>query len=139
MKTDLVKKVWPLLPRILLRQLPRKIEIVSVAEKRSRLLNLIYRRKNKPANVLSFLYGLDVSRRSRQAKADYGEILICPVLIRREAKKQGNTYKYQMTWMVLHGMIHLAGLHHEESRRLAERVEKLEHSILRKLSSQAKL
>ena len=88
------------------------------------LLNRVYLKKGKLANVLSFRYGLD-----------YGEILVCPEVIRREAKEQGNTYKYQMTWMILHGILHLAELHHEESKRVAQRVEALEKRVLHKLFS----
>lgn len=101
-------------------ELPVEISVVSISEKESRLLNRRYRKKHKPANVLSFLYG-----------PEYGEIIVCPSLIRREARKQGHTYQYQMTWMIVHGTIHLSGLHHERSRAAAERVEKLEQKILR--------
>lgn len=128
------------------KRLPQKISLVEIDKKESQRLSRIYRGKNKPrtfslheffraerstkkvrgkpANVLSFRYG-----------PDYGEILVCPEVIRREAKKQGNSYKYQMTWMILHGMMHLAGLHHERSLKMAKRVMALEERVLRKLFS----
>lgn len=108
--------------KFLRKRLPRRIVTVGIPRQESQRLNLIYRRKNKPASVLSFLYS-----------SDYGEILICPEVVRREAKEQGNSYKYQMTWMVIHGMLHLAGLHHEKSKTLAARFSKLESKILQKL------
>lgn len=58
---------------------------------------------------------------------------MCPGVIRREAKKQENTYKYQMTWMILHGMLHLTGLHHEKSKIAAKKVEQLEEKILHRI------
>lgn len=90
--------------------------------KESRRLNHIYRGKDKATNILSFRYS-----------KDYGEILVCPEVIRREAKAQGNTYKYQVTWMILHGMLHLAGLHHEKSLKTAKRVERIERDVPAKL------
>ena len=95
---------------------------MPVNEKKASELNRRYRGKNKPADVLSFRYG-----------SDYGEILLCPVVIRREAKKQGNSYRHQMLWMILHGIIHLAGLHHEKSKGAERRIAKLEKKILKKI------
>ena len=86
-------------------------------------LNCSRRRdKNNPANVLSFRYG-----------SDYGEILVCPEVIRKEAEKQGNSSYYQMTWMILHGMLHLGGMHHEESGDIAKKTERIEKEILSKI------
>lgn len=118
---SVIRKVRRLLPHILSKRLPREILVVEVGPKTAQILNRRYRHKSRPANVLSFRYG-----------TDYGEILICPAVIRREAKIEGNSYKYQMTWLMVHGMLHLAGLHHEKSKKLAKKAEKLEQRILGK-------
>jgi len=110
------------LPVNLRKKLPVEIKLIEIPTAESRKLNKIYRGKNKPTNVLSFKYS-----------RDYGEILLCPAVIKKEAKSQGNTYKYQFTWMVLHGMIHLAGVHHEESQYSAIRAARLEQKILIKI------
>lgn len=123
MTTEIVEIIKRLLPRAVAKKLPSKIKVVSISWRESRILNKCYRHKNKPSNVLSFPYDLD-----------YGEILVCPSVIRREAKKQGNSYKYQMTWMIIHGMLHLAGIHHEGSKRAARVVAELERSIMNKMA-----
>jgi probable rRNA maturation factor len=110
------------LPRTIRRKLPRTIRVVPVSSSLSWALNRRYRKKNAPANTLSFRYG-----------PAYGEILLCPTLIRREAKARGNSIRYQMTWMVIHGMLHLAGMHHERSAITAKKVERLERTILDQL------
>ena len=117
-----IKKIKRALPRQLKRRLPDKIGVVEVSKKESERLNRIYRNKNKPTNVLSFRYG-----------PGYGEIVLCPALIRREAEASGNSYSCQMIWMILHGTIHLAGLHHEKSRRLDKKIAQLEKKILKKI------
>jgi len=107
------------LPQAVRRCLPAEIGIISVSAAESLRLNRRYRNKRTPANVLSFLYG-----------KEYGEIIVCPAVIRREAKTQKHSFEYQMTWYILHGIIHLSGLHHEQSRATAQRAERLEKKIV---------
>lgn len=111
-----------MLPPAVQRRLPRDIKIIEASERESRRLNRIYRKKNKPANVLSFRYG-----------PDYGEIILCPEVIRKEAKWQGNSYRFQKNRMIVHGLLHLAGIHHEKSARVREKFEQLEQQLLKKL------
>lgn len=113
------KEVVKYLPSAISKQLPKEITIITVSVKESLKLNRRYRNSRKPANVLSFLYG-----------QEYGEIIICPSVIAQDAKKQRNTQLFQMTWMVLHGMLHLAGLHHEKSKVIAEMSERIEQEVL---------
>lgn len=106
------------------KTLPKKVAVIAVSPKKSREMNKAYRKKDKPTNVLSFFYD-----------KNYGEIFVCPDIVRREARRDGNSYEYQMTWMVVHGMLHMAGLHHEGTSGAALRVEKMEQDILKKFFS----
>lgn len=117
------KKIVKYLPSSLRKKLPKEIAVVTMKEAESRRLNRIYRKKDKSTNVLSFRYD-----------DTYAEILICPSVIRREAKKQGNTFDYQMTWMVVHGMLHIAGIHHEHSLAAVKRVEDFEKKFSQTLA-----
>lgn len=101
------------------RALPRQIQVIRVDERTARTLNRVYRARLAPGSVLSFRYG-----------DSYGELILCPAVIRREARAQGTTYVFQMTWMIVHGMLHLAGVHHERSKYRAVRFEKLEREII---------
>ena len=116
------KRIVKCLPQAVWRRLPAEISVVAVSEKESAALNRRYRGKNKPANVLSFWYG-----------KEYGEIIVCASIIRSEAKKEKHSFEYQMTWYILHGMIHLSGLHHEQSTAAAKKSEALEINILQTL------
>ena len=116
------------LPKTLQNRLPNEIGVISVPPKESKKLNNIYRGKDKSTNVLSFRYD-----------DEYGEVVLCPFVIRKEAKGQGNTFDYQMTWMVVHGIIHLAGLHHEVSEAAEQRVDRLETQIINKFLDQVKI
>lgn len=139
------RKISKLFPAAIRKRLPQEIRVVEISEAKARWLNRKYLGKNYPANVLSFRYelppslnpspqkGRETLRRGREVPI-YGEILVCPEIIRREAKNAGNPYRYQMTWMIIHGIIHLAGIHHESSSAAAQRVARLESKILRRLA-----
>jgi len=111
------------IPATLMKKLPKDIAVVMVSEKVSQSLNKEYREKDRSTNVLSFRYD-----------DSYGELLVCVPVIVREAKGQGNTQLFQMTWMIVHGMLHLAGLHHENSKTAGARAEKIERAVLAQLA-----
>lgn len=114
-----LQEIVKYLPLAIKNRLPKEIAIIAVSAGESLKLNRRYRHKRKPSNVLSFLYG-----------PEYGEIIICLSIICKEAKEQSNTQVFQMTWMIVHGMLHLAGLHHEKSPAAARRAEKIERAVL---------
>ena len=91
-----------------------EISLVFVSAKKIKELNKTYRGKDKPTNVLSFAGG---------------DIVICPEVVKVEAKKSGFTQKYWMTHLVVHGILHLAGYDHERPRDILE-MEKVEREAL---------
>lgn len=109
-------------PKYLQKRLPKEVAVISISAKESQRLNRLYRKKNKPTNVLSFRYD-----------SEYGEILLCPDIIKKEARAQGNSQKYQMTWMIVHGMMHLGGMLHEGNSAQGCRFIRLERQVLGKI------
>ena len=79
------------------------LSIALVSEKRSQELNATYRKKDKPANVLSFT----------EPEFGLGELIICPAVVRKDAKKYDILFTSAMTWMVIHGLLHLLGYSHK--------------------------
>lgn len=118
--TPLLKKIIKVFPKRFKKQLPKEAAVINISQARSRILHRTYFKKDTPTNVMSFRYDVN-----------YGEILICPSVIKREAKRDGNTQHYQMTWMMVHGMLHLAGVHHEKSKSAARKFEALEARIIK--------
>ena len=118
--SPLLKKIIKVFPKEFKKQLPKEATVINISEAKSRALHRAYFKKDTPTNVLSFRYD-----------ADYGEILVCPAVIKREARRGGNTQRYQMTWMMVHGMLHLAGVHHEKSKSAARKFEALEVKIIK--------
>lgn len=90
------------------------LSLAYVDEKKSREINKKYRKKDKPTNVLSF----SLSKQS-------GEIIICPAVVKREAKDKtknfGKKYQELLVFLVIHGMLHLKGLEHSSRMERAEK------------------
>lgn len=98
-----------------------RISIVLVGRDEGRALNKRFLGKNRPANVLSFDYG------------PFGEIILTLPVLKEEARaRQVNFYDWFLR-MVVHGALHLAGRHHENSQLFAKRFAKLEKKLLVRL------
>jgi probable rRNA maturation factor len=100
-----------------------QVTVRFVAEAEGRRLNREYRGKDNATNVLSFPYS---------AKPLHGDLVICAPVVAREAKAQQKTLRAHHAHMLVHGLLHLAGLDHERDRDAA-RMEGRERRILAKL------
>ena len=96
------------------------LSIAIVGSRRSRQLNLQYRGKDKPANVLSF----------PESEFGLGEVVICPEQVKKDAKEYGMIFERALAWMLIHGILHLLDYDHEKSEPLAKRMEKRESDYL---------
>lgn len=102
------------------------VRVVSPAE--SRRLNHHYRGKDKPTNVLSF----PSTAPCGAAPRPLGDIVICPAVLKREAREQGKAERAHWAHLVVHGTLHLAGYDHENDADAA-RMERREIAVLRQL------
>ena len=102
------------------------VRLVDVAEMST--LNLSYRGKTGPTNVLSFPAdlpaGLDLPL--------LGDIIICAPVVRTEAAAQGKQLAAHWAHMSVHGTLHLLGYDHiDEDEAIV--MEALESAILASL------
>ena len=106
------------------RQAGKNISLAFVGKEEIKKLNKKFRKKNKPTDVLSFsAQGGPAGGWNLEEKNYLGEIVICPEIVRENAKKYGVTIKYETTKMFVHGILHLLGYDHEKSKREAEIME----------------
>ena len=89
------------------------LSIAFVTAQKSKEINKKYRKKNKAANILSF-----------SLRKNEGELVLCPAVIKREAKSFKKTSSGFLAFLVIHGMLHLKGLKH------GKRMGKLEKKYL---------
>ena len=67
-----------------------------------------------------------------QADRPLGDLVICPAVLRVEAREQHKSLRAHWAHLVVHGALHLVGYDHEEPAD-ANRMERREVSILRRL------
>jgi probable rRNA maturation factor len=98
------------------------LRIVDIAEMTQ--LNLYYRGKNKPTNVLSFPYEENFAEEKL-----LGDIVICAPVVLAEAQEQQKPWQAHWAHLVVHGCLHLVGFDHEEENQ-AQIMESLEVKLL---------
>ena len=112
----------------------REIGVRVVGRAESRRLNAHYRGKDHPTNVLSFPAA---PLPSAPSAADVepqplGDLVICPHVLRVEAREQGKSLRAHWAHLVVHGALHLIGYDHERASD-ARRMERREVAVLRRL------
>ncbi len=85
------------------------VSVRVVGAARSRSLNLHYRRKDRPTNVLSFAG----AGAGPDGRSYWGELVICAPVVAREARVQGKSRESHWAHMTVHGVLHLQGFDHE--------------------------
>ena len=99
------------------------VRIVDEAE--SHALNLNYRGKDRPTNVLSFPFECP----DEVELPLLGDLVICRQVVEREAQEQDKPVMAHWAHMVVHGSLHLLGYDHIEDVE-AEEMESLETQIM---------
>ncbi|MBI5023050.1 MAG: rRNA maturation RNase YbeY [Candidatus Magasanikbacteria bacterium] len=105
----------------------KNVSIVLVADKKIQELNKIYRKKNKITDVLSFGDWND--------KNFLGEVIICLPQAKRQAKKYKTNLKQELTRLLIHGILHLAGFDHEKSKQEEKKMFKLQEEMICSISA----
>lgn len=107
------------------------IRLVDNAESQS--LNLHYRHKDKPTNVLSFPSELPEEILPMLDEVPLGDLVICIPVVLQEAAEQHKTPEAHFAHMVVHGTLHLMGYDHELGAQEAAEMEALEIQVLQQL------
>lgn len=114
-----------------------EISLVVCGEKRIRTLNRVWRGKDRLTDVLSF--GVEEIKNSDKfiAAPDktslLGEIFICYPVAGKQARRYGYALKEEMSRLLVHGILHLAGYDHEKSAKEEKRMMELQEKIVAKI------
>ena len=101
-------------------------------EEESHALNLQYRGKDKPTNVLSFPSDLPNEVLTSLKREPLGDIIICVPVVLAEATEQHKTATAHWAHLTIHGTLHLLGFDHIDDEE-AEEMEALEIDALQEL------
>lgn len=148
-KTD-KKKVLNILRKIgkLLCLETTEVSIVFVNDRKSRELNIIYLGIDRPTDVISFpmfdstadcklkIQELQTLKSATQNLPDVvllGDIVINLHKTVRQAREHCNTFYGELTFLLVHGLLHLIGYNHMGNSYQARKMRKKELEIIRAL------
>jgi probable rRNA maturation factor len=97
------------------------LSIALVCGARMRSINKKYRKKDKITDVLSFGFLKD-----NKLKGELGEIVICPEVVKKNAKNLDLDYNKELARVLIHGVLHILGYDHEKAKKEAEEMIKKE-------------
>ena len=118
----------------------RYFNVCFVDDDQIRKLNAAYRQKPKPTDVLSFPWkpgsklNPDVSGAPADPEGEFkgflGDVVISAETARRNAEAEGHAPATEISWLILHGLLHLLGMDHETD---GGEMVSLEHDLRRRL------
>jgi len=111
--------------------LKAELSLLLVNDAQIRRLNQRYRRINRPTDVLAFsmLEGGVSPLRSQLL----GDVVISLETAKKQAKAEGHSLEQEITILLIHGILHLLGYHHEASEEAARLVERKTQAVLEEL------
>nr|MDA8159368.1 rRNA maturation RNase YbeY [Desulfobacteraceae bacterium] len=106
-----------------------ELSILLVNDQEMRELNRHYRKQDKPTNVLSF----PMRETGVPDSGLLGDIVISADTARREARELKVPPGQRLSWLLIHGLLHLLGLDHERSEEEARRMADQEQGLQQRL------
>lgn len=106
----------------------RNLTLVFLEGREAKKLNLEHRGLNYPTDVLSF----------QPLSRDYvrlGELVFCVPLVKEQAKRSRHSYRDELAYLVLHGLLHLLGFQHENGGTEAKLMYALQDSLFIEIQS----
>jgi probable rRNA maturation factor len=111
-----------------------ELGILFVGDRRMRGLNHRYRGKDRVTDVLAFaMREAFTPYATRPRPKMLGDVVISVPTAWRQAKEAGRSLDEELTWLLVHGILHLCGYDHERSEKDARRMHRRERMILRSL------
>lgn len=107
-------------------RLKENISIAFVSPAEIQKLNKKYRKKDKPTDVLSF-------EKTSDFKEECSEVIICPQVVRENAKESHLSLKKELSKVLIHGILHNFGYDHEKSKVEEEKMFQKQDYYLSKI------
>ena len=101
-----------------------------------RVLNRKYLHRNRPTDVISFSQ-IEGEFNHINAKL-LGDVVISVETARRQSREVNSTLQDEITFLLIHGILHLLGYDHEGSPKKSREMEVKEKELLSKIKSQVK-
>ncbi|KPJ59660.1 MAG: hypothetical protein AMJ42_01835 [Deltaproteobacteria bacterium DG_8] len=113
-----------------------EISILLVDDHQIKKLNKKYLHRSRPTDVISF----------SQIEGEFshintnllGDVVISVETAKRQAKEANTTLQDEITFLLIHGVLHLLGYDHEGSVKKAQEMKAKERELFSKVKSQVK-
>ncbi len=96
------------------------IDVLLTDDKEIQELNLQYRGKDQPTDVLSFALYADSPNKININIIPLGDIIISIDTTFNQAKENNKTFEEELYFLLSHGLLHLFGLDHADGESLNE-------------------
>jgi probable rRNA maturation factor len=108
-----------------------ELSVLFVNDRNMRELNMKYRGENKTTDVLSFPQIEQFKQFKRfELLTSLGDIVINLHKAKRQAKEHGLTFYGEVSWLLVHGFLHLLGYDHEINKYQARKMREMERELL---------
>jgi rRNA maturation RNase YbeY len=107
-----------------------ELSLELVGDRRMRRLNRVYRKKDRPTDVLAF----PMRESHNPCPILLGDVVISVPTARRQAKASGRSLGDELAALLVHGVLHLCGYDHERSAQEAVRMRRRETAIVKMLN-----
>ena len=114
-----------------------ELSIVMTDNTRIQQLNKTYRGIDKPTNVLAF--PMQEGRFADITPGLLGDVVISCDIAQTEADDAGITLVERLSQLLIHGILHLMGLDHEQGPEQARQMEDKSLEVLRKIETNPEL
>lgn len=108
------------------QDLKKDLILVFLPLEQVRALNARFRNKDYATDVLSF---------QSDDPESLGELVFSPEVLQRQALENGHSFRWELTYMMIHGVLHLLGYEHEKSSRRAQEMYRLQDEFFERLRS----
>jgi probable rRNA maturation factor len=113
--------------RLELKLKERELTIVFLDVTAARKINKAYRKKDYATDILSF---------EGETPNELGELVICPQVLQKQAKEHDLSFKAELSYMLIHGVLHLLGYDHEKSKKEAKKMFDIQDQLFDRLRNQ---
>jgi probable rRNA maturation factor len=123
-RADVVRRVRGMLEVLQIKD--RELSILLTGDHQIRKLNHIYRKKNRPTDVLAF--SQQEGELGNRADRLLGDVVVSIPTARRQAEVGKRALTSELTMLIAHGLLHLLGWDHEtpaKDRRMRTETERL--------------
>ena len=105
----------------------KELLIVFTSSEEMKQLNKNYLNKNRATDVLSF---------SPVVEESLGELILSIEKIKTQAIEHKLSLQEEMMYLILHGLLHLLGYHHEKGGKMAKKMYHIQDNIFEKWQKQ---